>query len=574
MFGSKDRHGSAASLSPAEKSPSRTGSKSDSASRGGGKGEEGESRSSLIGRTLLGRRPSRSKRGHSKDDVSASGNVNGSSKGSLVVAPMIVAEPANMTAEPASPASAFPEYVPVVPNKSTAVERVAMHPTPLPQPPSSTPSEPVASLAPPKPRGLFRGRQAPTDPANAQQQQQQPPVQPPSSGLMGWFRSSKNAAGKSTNATTPSSNAPPSKPFTTTSQASSQLSPPTTTKTADQIAAAAAVASLLANGGSGGTAPSLPPANGVSNGATLAALLQNPNAVSADEPEGLVFCTDLLLATTRSGKEGVPMVVLACVEFLDQFGLATEGLYRIPGSHKRVKEWQERFEEAAAQSSPESTSLGVVQASPSCPSWKVWSGLTLVTDDSNSHSPPTPPPKSPVLGSAATPSDLTLQSPPQPSANAAPSTVNLYLEILSNLTSPEADPRTRWSALPPTTVGPVVVFEGEGSATVASVLKRFLIKIKGGLVGKTGFWERLEDEILDTASPLPLTLRIRRTMLERLPTSSHLATLAHLFAHLNRVSHRSADNKMTAKNLAISLFPQGITGAEYLIERYDEVFFK
>ncbi|KAJ3111408.1 hypothetical protein HDU96_005734 [Phlyctochytrium bullatum] len=61
-------------------------------------------------------------------------------------------------------------------------------------------------------------------------------------------------------------------------------------------------------------------------------------------------------------------------------------------------------------------------------------------------------------------------------------------------------------------------------------------------------------------------------MVELLPTSVHLVTLAHIFAHLKRVSLRSAENKMTAHNLAISLFPQCISGAAYLIENYEEVF--
>ncbi|KAJ3098312.1 hypothetical protein HDU97_004123, partial [Phlyctochytrium planicorne] len=311
--------------------------------------------------------------------------------------------------------------------------------------------------------------------------------------------------------------------------------------TADQAAAAAAVASMLA----GTSSPMSPPSSTQATHLLNHSNLQNPQQ---EEAEGLVFCTDLLNSVTRSGKDGVPMVVLACISFLDVHGLQTEGLYRIPGSHKRVKDWQEKFEAAAAQSVPGPPGTGEVTP------WKIWSGLATVEDSGTVGTVE----NAAEVGSVVKDDKALAES---------------YRQIMAILTSPEASPRVRWGPLPPSTVAPVaVVFEGEGSATVASVLKRFLIRIKGGLVGGLGFWEKIEEEINDSSSPHPLPLRIRRTLMERLPTSVHLATLAHIFGHLHRVSRCSNDNKMTGQNLAISLFPQGIAGAAYLIDHYLEIF--
>ncbi|KAJ3308120.1 hypothetical protein HDU76_004117 [Blyttiomyces sp. JEL0837] len=69
-----------------------------------------------------------------------------------------------------------------------------------------------------------------------------------------------------------------------------------------------------------------------------------------DYEEGYIFGAPLELAVSRAGKRGVPDVVISCVEYLNGVGLGVEGLYRIPGSMRRLKEWIERFEVAAKSS--------------------------------------------------------------------------------------------------------------------------------------------------------------------------------------------------------------------------------
>ncbi|KAJ3411397.1 Beta-chimaerin [Chytridiales sp. JEL 0842] len=55
-------------------------------------------------------------------------------------------------------------------------------------------------------------------------------------------------------------------------------------------------------------------------------------------------------SVSRAGRFGVPDIMIACVEYVEaQNGLKTEGVYRVPGSAKRVREWMDRFESAAKE---------------------------------------------------------------------------------------------------------------------------------------------------------------------------------------------------------------------------------
>ncbi|KAJ3065964.1 hypothetical protein HDU98_010691, partial [Podochytrium sp. JEL0797] len=61
---------------------------------------------------------------------------------------------------------------------------------------------------------------------------------------------------------------------------------------------------------------------------------------------GPVFHTTVIEAAAVGGKNGIPDVVVQCIEYLERMELlATEGLYRVPGSVKRVKMWMQKFQE-------------------------------------------------------------------------------------------------------------------------------------------------------------------------------------------------------------------------------------
>ncbi|KAJ1568269.1 Rho GTPase-activating protein syde1 [Cladochytrium tenue] len=220
-----------------------------------------------------------------------------------------------------------------------------------------------------------------------------------------------------------------------------------------------------------------------------------------DDEEGYIFGVPLEVAVARAGKRGVPDIVLACLEHLERTGLTLEGLYRVPGSARRVREWTERFEQAAAESRPE----------------------------------------------------------PAPAAPSAPAA----------------------TGVPPSTVGPSVALDGESPSTVASLLKKFLLRMKGGLMGDGRFWKELEPLVSGTSASLipnspesvELILTIRGLLKSCLPTPCHLRTLARYLIHLNRVAAFSEQNKMTPQNLAIVAFPGGRLGAELLIGHAPEIFF-
>ncbi|KAJ1567630.1 Rho GTPase-activating protein syde1 [Cladochytrium tenue] len=217
-----------------------------------------------------------------------------------------------------------------------------------------------------------------------------------------------------------------------------------------------------------------------------------------DDEEGCIFGVPLEVAVARAGKRGVPDIVVACLEHLERTGLTLEGLYRVPGSARRVREWTERFEQAAAESRPE----------------------------------------------------------PAPAASTD-------------------------GGVPPSTVGPSVALDGESPSTVASLLKKFLLRLKGGLMGDGRFWKELEPLVAGTSASLvpnspesvELILTIRGLLKSCLPTPCHLRTLARYLIHLNRVAAFSEQNKMTPQNLAIVAFPGGRLGAELLIGHAPEIFF-
>ncbi|KAI9328709.1 hypothetical protein BDR26DRAFT_42653 [Obelidium mucronatum] len=62
--------------------------------------------------------------------------------------------------------------------------------------------------------------------------------------------------------------------------------------------------------------------------------------------EGPIFNTTILESSSRAGKNGIPDIVIQCIEYLERKGfLKTEGLYRVPGNIKRIKEIYNLFQD-------------------------------------------------------------------------------------------------------------------------------------------------------------------------------------------------------------------------------------
>ncbi|ORY51422.1 hypothetical protein BCR33DRAFT_733743 [Rhizoclosmatium globosum] len=67
---------------------------------------------------------------------------------------------------------------------------------------------------------------------------------------------------------------------------------------------------------------------------------------SSVDLEGPIFNTTIQQASSLGCKNGIPDIVVQCVEYLERKKLLnTEGIYRVPGSQKRVKEWALKFKE-------------------------------------------------------------------------------------------------------------------------------------------------------------------------------------------------------------------------------------
>ncbi|KAJ3321290.1 hypothetical protein HDU76_014133 [Blyttiomyces sp. JEL0837] len=294
------------------------------------------------------------------------------------------------------------------------------------------------------------------------------------------------------------------------------------------------------------------------------------NSMGSVGEEGYLFGTGLEVAVERAGRDGVPDIVRICVDHLDRVGLIVEGLYRIPGSAKRVKEWAERFEDAAVKSRPvvggsggnvigggDLAGNGNGEAavdkdasggeSVSMIGGVVAGGAEGVSDEFRSGG----------SGNKSVVGEDGGQGTPTTAAAAAMS--------LSQETR-----------IPPPTEGPVISFENESPATVASLLKRFIGRIKGGFVGDGSVFRELETLLngvnVNEDLPLPLISNIRRVIQSHMPTACHLRTFAYFIQHLHRIYLHAEQNKMTAANLAIVTFPTGGTALEALIRIAPQVF--
>ncbi|KAJ3043990.1 hypothetical protein HDV00_003517 [Rhizophlyctis rosea] len=72
-----------------------------------------------------------------------------------------------------------------------------------------------------------------------------------------------------------------------------------------------------------------------------------PRTSSLEAPDSSgtqIFEVPLIAVVKKAGTNNIPNVVIACITYVEERGLDAEGLYRVPGSARRVKSWQETFD--------------------------------------------------------------------------------------------------------------------------------------------------------------------------------------------------------------------------------------
>ncbi|KAJ3007601.1 UNVERIFIED_CONTAM: hypothetical protein HDU68_003424 [Siphonaria sp. JEL0065] len=305
-----------------------------------------------------------------------------------------------------------------------------------------------------------------------------------------------------------------------------------------------------------------------------------------------VFSPTIFEVATRAGKNGIPDIVVQCVEYLHRKNLLkTEGLYRVPGSVKRVRTWFQRFE-AHYKSHVPSVSLHRSSKARTKRSSLASSGSTnslewMATNQRQSiESRKLKVTSSTVVGdtsdssiAAASGSNPNLrneentQVKPPTIKTSSTSSVDKSIISLAFVETKRGvglwDGEGLYS-----TIGFSVNLDNETAATVASVLKKFLGTIKGGFATKN-LWEVLDKMALDTKNQAPnaqTVLRIREHIQMTLHSPHHVHTLAYLFQHLQQVASFADVNLMTPKNLVTCIFIDAQEGAEYLI-RYADIIF-
>ncbi|KAI8822932.1 Rho GTPase activation protein [Fimicolochytrium jonesii] len=107
----------------------------------------------------------------------------------------------------------------------------------------------------------------------------------------------------------------------------------------------------------------------------------------------------------------------------------------------------------------------------------------------------------------------------------------------------------------------------ESPHTVASLLKKFISSIPGGIWGGGDVQIRLKDAV-KRLTPSEYLICLTHT----LPTPFHFSLLRYITRHFNRIQRHADENKMTAENLAISIFPGMDSVAEFLITNWDSIF--
>ncbi|KAJ3022482.1 UNVERIFIED_CONTAM: hypothetical protein HDU68_009128 [Siphonaria sp. JEL0065] len=304
------------------------------------------------------------------------------------------------------------------------------------------------------------------------------------------------------------------------------------------------------------------------------------------------FRPTIFEAASKAGKNGIPDIVVQCIEYLHRKNLLkTEGLYRIPGSVKRVRTWFQRFE-AHYKSQVPTVSLNQSSRKTkrsSLASSNSTQSLERVATNHQRQSIESRKLKVVKSTTAGETSDSSI-------AAASGSNPDLRNAYCTEVTSPTIKSSSTSSvdksiislAFMETkrgaglwdgeglysTIGFSVNLDNETAATVASILKKFLGSIKGGFTTQD-FWKVLDKIALGSKNQAPdaQTVRIIREHIQlTLVSPHHVHTLAYVFQHLQKVSSFAEINLMTPKNLVTCIFIDAQEGAEYLI-RYADIIF-
>ncbi|KAJ3025863.1 UNVERIFIED_CONTAM: bud emergence protein 1 [Siphonaria sp. JEL0065] len=322
--------------------------------------------------------------------------------------------------------------------------------------------------------------------------------------------------------------------------------------------------------------------------------LSHPSSISSSvgadlELEGPIFNTLISASATIAGKNGIPDVVIECVEYIEQRGLLkTEGLYRVPGNIKRVKElvqmfsapYRDRNGSISLSRNPQvkrhsSASLGSANKLPAVEDpvlQKVlnanfipvggWSILSIVANDGGSKDGVDIMRAGPIEG--------------MPSAKHSRSTTFGNTKSTFSLGVEESKRGVGlWGGTGLYgTVGFPIILGSESPGTIASLLKKFVSGVMDGFIPE-GFWDEMDNLAMQNANQHP-TVQIIQTARELLqaymPSPHHLHTVAYISQHLHHVAAYSDTNLMTCKNLSLCFFASAKEGGEFLIQHANLIF--
>ncbi|KAI9334034.1 Rho GTPase activation protein [Obelidium mucronatum] len=279
---------------------------------------------------------------------------------------------------------------------------------------------------------------------------------------------------------------------------------------------------------------------------------------------GVLFGTTIEKASRIAGKNGIPNIIIQCIEYLENFNLIWGmDLYRVVGSTERIKEACQAFEAscsvnpntATVSSSRGSAAIGIARSSTTTMHPKLLAGGGPRNSDSSGTASATS-----MIGRSGSNT-----SPLQESicySSATNDGVGLWdYDILDDATTP----------------GFSITFKDVEAAVVTGVLTAFLAKVEDGFI-PLGFWNEF-DFIIDaqyTGNIDPPTEdnvhQIRKFLTDKLPSQHHLHTFAYVFLHLGRVAEYSDLNSMTPDDLAYCIFSTSKESCIFLIMYAEEVF--
>ncbi|KAI9347334.1 hypothetical protein BDR26DRAFT_931565 [Obelidium mucronatum] len=298
-----------------------------------------------------------------------------------------------------------------------------------------------------------------------------------------------------------------------------------------------------------------------------------PSPLNLFDKEGPLFNTTIYEASMRAGKNGIPDIVIQCVEYLvhscihkvDGDTIATPQLKRsseVKSSRRgSVTELihSEGIGAAAGIQRRQTVSSRVDQLQVPEPT-----AISDVNDcshfaisGSNAELAPTETTKTALSISTATTSNTNkslITSPFEESKRG----VGLW------------DDEGIFG-----TVGFPFQLELETPGTVASLLKKYLSSIKGGFV-PDGFWKEMDEiaKVCGVVQPptTPIIEQIKTLIQDKFPSKQHIHTFAYFVLHLQQVASYADTNFMTPRNLVLCIFISAGDGGELLIRHADVVF--